>query len=105
MRECSVPHADQGSPLSLRRACPRSTPCHLHGLDLAWSVALNPHGRGRVAGTADRESRASSHGQQKKDVGTAQRLQQEGLPCLPLVSATCSLLSYFLCLDTVQVVS
>jgi hypothetical protein len=99
VRERSVSHAGQGSPLSLRRACPHSTLFHLHGLDLAWSLALNSHGRGRVAGTADGRERAA-HGE---DEGTVWRLQQEGPPCPPRV-VTCSLQSYFLCLDTVQVI-
>ncbi len=75
VRERSVYHAGQGSPLSLRRACPHSTPFHLHGLDLAWSVALNPHGRGRVAGTADgREGAAHSDESRSAEQGRGDRL-------------------------------
>ncbi len=54
-----------------KQARPDLSPHLLRGLDVAWSVTLNPRGsRGRVAGTAD--------GREVRESGTASGRQREG---------------------------
>ncbi len=73
-----------------KQARPDLSPHLLRGLDVAWSVTLNPRGsRGRVAGTADsREVREAEGSTRGPSAGSS----SEGPPFLPTLVPRCRLL-------------